>query len=155
MPKLLGLISEMSGKFRTVPRSEYLTQIANWIADNIEPSDVRIILNHAVENLDAFPSIAQLSEISGKVAHKRQNWKYFTVEDCMRCGGVGYHWVTQQHPGELKKTGIVACDDCRAGKNMQIAPKPHIIHTMRQCSNVEYLGPGNMDFSDMAQCNQN
>ncbi len=65
------------------------------------------------------------------------SWKYFEVDDCMTCGGVGWHYACRPDGAE----GIVACDDCRAGKNMQIAPRPHIAHTLKQTEAV-YSRPG-------------
>jgi hypothetical protein len=66
------------------------------------------------------------------------DWKYFEVADCMKCGGVGWHKIYRADGAE----SIVACDYCEAGKNMQVAPAPHISWTMAQCRGATYAGPG-------------
>lgn len=81
---------------------------------------------------DDFKEIGKRLQITST-----SNWKYFEVDDCLACGGVGWHYAVRPHGGE----GIVACDDCRAGKNMQIAPRPHVSHTLKQ-TNATYSRPG-------------
>ena len=80
---------------------------------------------------DDFRTIA--SEI-GINAALRSSWQYFEVSDCLTCGGVGWYYIKRADGG----SGIVACDDCRAGKNMQIAPKPHINFTIKKVQGAVY-----------------
>lgn len=64
-------------------------------------------------------------------------WSYFEVDSCRTCGGVGWHYAFRDG-----KEGIVACDSCASGKNLQLAPKPHINFTLRDCIGAVYSRPG-------------
>lgn len=98
-----------------------------------------MLMDRAVETLDHFPSIVQCEEIAKDLGFKHASgWKYFEVDDCLVCGGAGWHWVKRPDDGE----GVVACDDCRAGKNMQQAPKGTISWTMKQSPGAIYTKPG-------------
>lgn len=67
------------------------------------------------------------------------SWKHFEVSDCLRCGGGGWHYVHRPQGGEA----VVACDDCRAGKNLQVAPKGIISWTIAMCPpGTTYSRPG-------------
>ena len=84
---------------------------------------------------DDFRTIA--SEI-GINAPLMKTWQYFDLSDCMTCGGAGFYYVKLQNGG----TGVVCCDECAAGKNMQIAPKPHINFTIKNVRGAVYDRPG-------------
>lgn len=96
-------------------------------------------MRNAIDTMDHFPSIAELAGISEKLglAHSHR-WKYFEVDDCFTCGGTGWHFAFRKDGPEC----IVACDDCRAGKNMQAAPKPHINIAMKNILGATYSRPG-------------
>lgn len=66
-------------------------------------------------------------------------WRHFEVDDCMRCGGGGWHFVHTPKGGE----GVVACDHCKAGKNLQAGPRGIVTHTLAQCpTGTSYSRPG-------------
>lgn len=65
-------------------------------------------------------------------------WKYFEVDDCLTCGGCGWHWMQRKDGVE----SVAACDDCRSGKNMQAGPKGTMTITMKQVPGCTYLKPG-------------
>lgn len=96
-------------------------------------------MNKAVEKLDHFPSISQLEEIAQELGIRHgSGWKYLEVADCLHCGGCGWHWAKDKEA----RRGVLACDFCEAGKNLQKGPKGQITHTLKQCNNVTYDGPG-------------
>jgi hypothetical protein len=93
----------------------------------------------AQETLDHFPSIAQLEQLAKEKGFlQTSGWKYFTVPDCMACGGVGWHYVFRMD----KQEAVVACDDCGAGRNHQKGPKGTITFTMKQIPGCQYSRPG-------------
>lgn len=87
---------------------------------------------------DDFRTIA--SEI-GINAPLMKTWRYFEVSDCLTCGGCGWYFIKRIDGG----SGIVACDDCAAGKNMQIAPKPHINFTIQRIHGAVYDRAGRIN----------
>jgi len=80
----------------------------------------------------------KLAEDIGINARRTPSWKYLEVQDCMRCGGIGWHFIYMVQGGE----GVAACADCLAGKNLQVAPRPHISFTQAQCPGATYSRPG-------------
>jgi hypothetical protein len=64
-------------------------------------------------------------------------WHYFEIDDCLTCGGCGYYFIA----GPGCREAPVACDDCRAGKNLQIAPKG-VIRSKVVPQGWAYLRPG-------------
>ena len=100
---------------------------------------MKAILHDASSTVDHFPSIAETEKIATKLNFVGENsWKYFDGPDCFVCGGPGWHYVLRKDGGY----GVVACDDCSAGKNLQIGPKGNIKHTAKQCGEVAYHMPG-------------
>lgn len=84
---------------------------------------------------DDFKRIA--SELNFE--HRRaDSWKYLEAQDCLWCGGCGWHYVQRSDGAET----VCACDDCRAGKNLQGGPKGTITWTMKQCKGATYSRPG-------------
>lgn len=101
--------------------------------------EVRILMDRATQTLDHFPSISQIEEIAKELDIKHiAKWRYKAVSDCLTCGGPGWHWVTRIDGVECP----VACDDCEAGKNMQMGPKGTITWTQKQCPHCSYSRPG-------------
>jgi len=101
---------------------------------------VREILRRAVETIEHFPSIAQMETLAAELGFSaKSNWNYFDQPNCFNCGGGGWHYVWRKNGG----SGVVACDDCRAGKNLQNAPKGIIKHTMKQVDGCIFLCRGN------------
>ena len=84
---------------------------------------------------DDFRAIA--SEI-GVNAALTSAWRYLEVSDCLTCGGAGWYYITRLDGG----SGIVACNDCPAGKNMQSAPRPHVNFTIQKVQGAVYDRPG-------------
>tara|TARA_R110000868_G_scaffold62962_2_gene189932 strand:- start:1070 stop:1456 length:387 start_codon:yes stop_codon:yes gene_type:complete len=100
------------------------------------------MLLEAVKTLDHFPSIAECEQLAKEQGfHAVNGWKYFEESGCRTCGGPGWHWVLRLDRG----VAVLACDDCRAGKNQQRAPKPAITHTMKQCPQMIWLCPGSVN----------
>jgi hypothetical protein len=98
------------------------------------------MLERAVTTLEHFPSIAQLENIAVELGiSSRTGWKYLEVADCLCCGGPGWHYVKTPKGSEA----VVACDDCRAGKNLQQAPQGAIKHTLKSSEpGTQYSRPG-------------
>lgn len=55
----------------------------------------------------------------------------------MTCGGVGWYYIQ----GPMHREATRACDDCRAGKNLQIGPK-NVITDKKVPENWSYSKPG-------------
>jgi hypothetical protein len=95
-------------------------------------------MQRAVETLDHFPSIAQVEAIASELGETlNSGWKYLESPDCLRCGGPGWHWALDLEG----RRGPVACDSCRAGKNLQRGPNGTLTRTLKQ-SGGHYDEPG-------------
>jgi hypothetical protein len=99
------------------------------------------MLQRAVETLDHFPAIAQLEKIALELdVTGAQKWAYeqASIASCSQCEGCGYVWVFNPQQGF---EGIVCCDDCPTGKNLQIAPEKTRIN--KRLPQHVYIAPGN------------
>jgi len=138
--KILVILDQSKNSFRAAPKKEFLETAAIHLTQKYSTQHVKEILRRAVETMEHFPSIAQMETLAQELGFSAEtSWKYFEEESCFNCGGRGWHYVLRSDGG----MGVVACDDCRAGKNLQRSPKGNIKHTLAQTPNCTFLCKGN------------
>jgi len=82
---------------------------------------------------------AIIADSLGLEAKRLDSWKYITVEDCLRCNGVGFFWIKCIDGRKATR----CCNDCFAGRNLLQAPKGTIKET-RIPSGWSYFEPGSV-----------
>lgn len=81
--------------------------------------------------------LRQISANLGFTHAAKSAWRYFDVEDCMTCGGVGWYHIQGPQYHEATR----ACDDCPAGKNLQIGPA-NLVRDKHIPTGWAYKAPG-------------
>lgn len=138
--KLKRILDQFKEAFRSPPRDKFLETLAIHLAPKFTTHQVKQMLHRAVETLDHFPSIAQLEEIAREMNMANETrWHHKTgsEDSCRLCHGCGWVYAWQE---SQRCEVVVACDDCPAGKNLQIAPDPYV--SIKLQPGLVYLKPG-------------